>query len=75
MTMNNNQGEQERKYKAADQKHKSTSDQKHNITHQSRADNWLTVEKATRQLSLGNEDEKSGSVVYEHYVQMNVSND
>ena len=53
-----------------DQKHKSTSDQKHNITH-----NWLTVEKATHQLSLGNEDEKSGWVVYEHYVQMNVSND
>jgi hypothetical protein len=43
MTMNNNQGEQERKYKAVnqkgtvDQKHKSTSDQKHNITHQSQA--------------------------------------
>ena len=43
MTMSNNQGEQERKYKAwikmatADQKHKSTSDQKHTITHKSPA--------------------------------------
>jgi hypothetical protein len=33
------------------------------------------VEKATRQLSLGDEDEKSGWVVDGHYVQMNVSND